>query len=144
VLRGTIRTLSRASSQRVAERIQQVAEGIATATETTFAVELGNSTDGVVNDPAVTRTCLRAAGEVVGPENLDEIPLPSMGGEDFSGYLTKAPGCMLRLGVAEEGKPRHHLHSPHFDIDERALALGAKILARGAILTAQALAARGA
>ena len=120
------------------------AEGIATATETTFAVELGNSTDGVVNDPAVTRTCLRAAGEVVGPENLDEIPLPSMGGEDFSGYLTKAPGCMLRLGVAEEGKPRCHLHSPHFDIDERALALGAKILARGAILTAQALGARDA
>ncbi|APW58733.1 M20 metallopeptidase family protein [Paludisphaera borealis] len=140
VLRGTIRTLSRASSQRVAERIQQIAEGVATATETSFAVSLGNSTDGVVNDPGVTGTCLRAAGEVLGPANLEEIPLPSMGGEDFAGYLTQAPGCLLRLGVAEEGKTRHHLHSPHFDIDERALTLGAKILAHGAILTAEALA----
>jgi len=139
VLRGTIRTLSRASSQRAAERIHQIAEGIGTATETTFAVELGNSTDGVINDPGVTRSCLRAAGEVVGPENLEEILLPSMGGEDFSAYLTKAPGCMLRLGVALEGKPCHHLHSPHFDIDERALTLGAKILARGVLMTAQAL-----
>ena len=64
-----------------------------------------------------------------------------MGGEDFSGYLTRAPGCMLRLGVAEEGAARHHLHSPHFDIDERALTLGAKIFAHGAILSAAALAA---
>jgi amidohydrolase len=135
-LRGTIRTLSRASSQRVAERIQQIAEGIAAATDTTFDVNLGFSTDGVVNDPDVTATCVRAAGEVVGPENLDPIPLPSMGGEDFSGYLTAAPGCLLRLGVARQGEPRHHLHSPHFDIDERALALGAKLLARGAVLMA--------
>jgi amidohydrolase len=140
VLMGTIRTLSRASSQRIAERVQQIAEGIAAATETTFVVDLVNSTDGVVNDPGVTESCLRAAGEVVGPENLDEIPLPSMGGEDFSGYLTQAPGCLLRLGVAEEGKPQHLLHSPYFDLDERALTLGAKILAHGAILTASTLA----
>ena len=136
VLRGTIRTLSRASSQRVAERIQQIAKGIATATGTTFDVNLGFSTDGVFNDPGVTATCIRAAGEVFGPQSLDLIPLPSMGGEDFSGYLTKAPGCLLRLGVVQEGASGHHLHSPHFDIDERALPLGAKLLAHSAILMA--------
>ncbi len=139
VLQGTIRTLSRVGSQRVAERIQRIARGIAAATETTFDVHLGFSTDGVVNDPEITAVCLRAAGEVVGPENLDLIPLPSMGGEDFSGYLTEAPGCLLRLGVAQEGQPRHHLHSPYFDVDEGALILGAKLLARGAVLTAAEL-----
>jgi amidohydrolase len=140
VLKGTIRTLSRASSQHVVKRLQQIAEGIAAATETTFEVYLGNTTDGVVNDPVVTGVCLRAAAEVVGQGGLEPIPLPSMGGEDFSGYLTRAPGCLLRLGVAEEGKPRHHLHSPYFDIDEHALMVGAKVLARGAILTAALLA----
>jgi amidohydrolase len=136
VLRGTIRTLSRHSSQRVAERLQQIARGIGEATETRFEVTLGNRTDGVFNAPAVTAVCTRAAGEVVGPDALDEIRLPSMGGEDFAGYLEEAPGCLLRLGVAGEDGPAPHLHSPAFDIDERALAIGARILARSAVLMA--------
>ncbi|MDG3004079.1 M20 metallopeptidase family protein [Paludisphaera mucosa] len=143
VLRGTIRTLSRQSSQRVAERLKQIADGLGAATETTFELSLNNCTEGVFNDPAVTALCTRAAGEVVGPENLDEIRLPSMGGEDFSGYLSLAPGCMLRLGVAGPGRAVHHLHSPSFDIDERALVLGAKILARSAVMMAHAFAGDG-
>jgi metal-dependent amidase/aminoacylase/carboxypeptidase family protein len=35
--------------------------------------------------------------------------------------------------VASDDRPRHHLHSPHFDIDERALAIGAKVLAHSVI-----------
>jgi metal-dependent amidase/aminoacylase/carboxypeptidase family protein len=70
---------------------------------------------------------------VVGISQIQEIALPSMGGEDFGGYLTHAPGCMLRLGVAADERTRHPLHSPHFDIDERALGLGAKILARSVV-----------
>ncbi|WP_337176438.1 amidohydrolase [Paludisphaera sp.] len=135
-LGGTIRTLSRQASQRVAERLQQIARGIGEATETRFELTLGNRTDGVFNDPSLTAVCARAAGEVVGVDGLDEIRLPSMGGEDFAAYLEEAPGCLLRLGVAGGGGPTHHLHSPSFDIDERALALGARILARSAVLMA--------
>jgi len=57
-----------------------------------------------------------------------------MGGEDFSGYLKHAPGCLLRLGVAALDRPRHFLHSPLFDIDERALLIGAKVLAHSVVL----------
>ena len=70
---------------------------------------------------------------MVGDGKVMLIPLPSMGGEDFAGYLAHAPGCLLRLGVATEDRPRHFLHSPHFDIDERALAIGAKVLAHSVI-----------
>lgn len=143
VLRGTIRTLSRPASQRVAERLQQIADGLGAATETRFELTLNNSTDGVYNDPEVTAVCRRAAVEVVGQEKLDEIRLPSMGGEDFSGYLTQAPGCLLRLGTASPDGPVHHLHSPSFDIDEHALVLGAKILAHSAVLMAGRFAGLG-
>ena len=68
----------------------------------------------------MTAVCVRAAGQVVGPANVEEVRLPSMGGEDFSGYLKHVPGCLLRLGVASLDRPRHPLHSPHFDIDEDA------------------------
>jgi amidohydrolase len=93
----------------------------------------------VINDPEVTRTCVRAAGEIVGQANLDEITLPSMGGEDFSGYLKHAPGCLLRLGVAAPDCKPHFLHSPHFDIDEQALVIGAKVLAHSVVLLSESV-----
>ncbi|MDR3634999.1 MAG: amidohydrolase [Isosphaeraceae bacterium] len=134
VLLGTIRALSQASATRVGERVRRIAQGLSEATGAAVEVILRRGLDGVVNDPAVTATCVRAAGEVVGPDQVDSIALPSMGGEDFAGYLAHAPGCLLRLGVARDGQPRHLLHSPHFDIDERALIIGAKLLARCAVL----------
>lgn len=134
VLLGTIRALSGASANRAGERIRRIALGLTEATGATLDVTLRRGLDGVVNDPDVTSTCVRAATELVGPDHVDSIALPSMGGEDFASYLAHAPGCLLRLGVARESQPRHFLHSPHFDIDERALNLGAKLLARCAVL----------
>lgn len=138
-LMGTIRTLSEAAATRVGERIRQIAFGLSEASGATIQVTLRRGTDAVVNDPDVTRTCVRAAGEVVGQGSLEEIPLPSMGGEDFSGYLKHAPGCLLRLGVASSDHPRYFLHSPHFDIDEQALVVGARVLAHGVVLLSEAL-----
>jgi amidohydrolase len=139
ILKGTIRTLSEAAATRVGERIRQIAGGLSEASGATIDATFRRGTDAVVNDPDVTRTCVRAAAEVVGQANLDEIPLPSMGGEDFSGYLKHAPGCLLRLGVASSDRPRHFLHSPHFDIDEQALVFGARVLAHSVVLLSESL-----
>jgi amidohydrolase len=139
LLKGTIRTLSEAAATRVAERIRQIAFGLSEASGATIGVQFRRGTDAVVNDPDVTRICVRAAGEIVGQANLDEIPLPSMGGEDFSGYLKHAPGCLLRLGVAAPDGTGHFLHSPHFDIDEQALVIGAKVLAHSVVLLSESV-----
>lgn len=136
-LQGTIRTFSDRAAAQVEERITQVARGLSTATRCTIDVVFRRGTDAVVNDPEVTATCVRAAGQVVGAGQVDEIRLPSMGGEDFSGYLKLARGCMLRLGVASLDRPRHPLHSPHFDIDEGALTLGARVLAHSVVALAR-------
>jgi amidohydrolase len=136
VLRGTLRTLGRVTAGRARERLTQIAHGIAEATRTEIDLAFGRETDAVVNDPRVSERCIRAAEEVVGVGQVDDILQPSMGGEDFSGYLGQSPGCLLRLGVAE-AEPWPALHSARFDIDERALALGAKILARSAVLLAR-------
>ena len=53
-----------------------------------------------------------------------------MGAEDFSCYLEKVRGAFVFLGT--RGKARrtqHNHHSAYFDIDERALPLGAALLA---------------
>jgi amidohydrolase len=51
-----------------------------------------------------------------------------MAGEDFAYMQQVAPGAMLMLGAALGDMPRPH-HTPVFDIDERAMPIGAAILA---------------
>jgi metal-dependent amidase/aminoacylase/carboxypeptidase family protein len=53
---------------------------------------------------------------------------PSMGGEDFSTYLTVTRGALLRLGAASGGGD---LHSASFSFNESALpfAIHAGVLA---------------
>ena len=59
-----------------------------------------------------------------------------MEAEDFGILSRQAPGVFFWLGAALP-EPRRH-HDPRFDIDERALSLGAALLAS----SAQALLAR--
>ena len=53
------------------------------------------------------------------------LPLPSLGGEDFSYYLQNIPGCFVRFGAAKEGHEKISSHSPGFDFDEDVLSVGA-------------------
>ncbi len=129
-LQGTLRTLKKQSIQEVREILERIRRGVSEVTDTTIDVRFLPGPDAVVNDVRLTDIMWQVAEQVVGPQNVHYIPQPSMGGEDFAAYLAHVPGCLLRLGVAREGRPKHFLHSPRFDIDERALAIGAKILAR--------------
>lgn len=136
VLRGTLRTMGRNTAAKVRDRLAQVALGVAQATGAQIDLAFGHETDAVVNDTRVSEQCIRAAADVVGQDRVEKVLLPSMGGEDFASYLGHVPGCLLRLGVASaEGWPA--LHTSGFDIDERALVLGARILARSAVLLAR-------
>ena len=51
--------------------------------------------------------------------------MASMGGEDFSYYLERVPGCYVRLGTAGDGSEQFPAHSGGFNIDEQVLAVGA-------------------
>lgn len=135
-LSGTIRTVSRVASAHVKERIRKIAHGLAEASGASIDVVFVRGPDAVVNDPTVTGVCVTAATELLGTENVETLRLPSMGGEDFSGYLSRTVGCMLRLGVRTDGVQAPFLHSARFDIDERALVIGAKLLARSLVLLA--------
>ena len=53
-----------------------------------------------------------------------------MGAEDFADYLPVVPGCMIALGVKPSSGKVTPLHTAHFDIDERALLIGARLLTR--------------
>jgi amidohydrolase len=133
ILRGTLRCLSEVVRKTSLDHIQKLARGLAEASGTRIEINPIPGPPAVRNDPGLTDTIRRAAGEVVGPDNVKEILRSSMGGEDFANYLSQVPGCMFRLGCAPPGLKAPPLHSPLFDLDERALGIGARILARAVI-----------
>jgi amidohydrolase len=136
-LGGTLRTLDSRVRQRALEQIERIAQGIAAISGTKIEVLVVGGIMSVVNDAHVTDLVRQAGTAVLGEEQIDEIPRPSMGSEDFAAYLDHVPGSMFRLGCASATAGNSALHTPTFDVDERALTIGAKILAHAAILRSQ-------
>jgi amidohydrolase len=135
-LRGTIRTLDRVVRRKTMEHIYRIAESVGQTTETKIDVQFGQGCKSVINDAEVVGLMRQAAREVLDTDGLDEIPRPSMGSEDFAFYLDKVPGAMIRLGCTSDEIGGSGLHTPAFDVDEEALRIGAKILARAAVYLA--------
>lgn len=138
-LRGTIRSTDTEHSRGAKQRIREVIDGIAQICQVRASFSIAYSLPPVNNDARLTGLCKSALGDLVGAGSLVHIDKPSMGGEDFAWYLDECPGCMLRLGVGTPLKAVHHLHSPRFDVNESALPIGAKALARCVIQIAHSL-----
>ena len=132
-LRGSLRTTDAETRQTLMDRIREICCGLEAATGNRIMTEFHNPLSAVRNDRSVTSLMEAAARRIVEPGNVQILDLPSLGGEDFSVYLDYAPGCQLRLGCASS-TVWPPLHSPLFDIDEKALTLGARILVRAALL----------
>ncbi len=57
----------------------------------------------MINDVEVTKVVEESARVLLGSDSIIQLG-PSMGGEDFSAYLRKAPGCFFKLGTGNETK----------------------------------------
>ncbi|MFD3447548.1 amidohydrolase [Microbacteriaceae bacterium 4G12] len=126
-LMGTVRCFQEDLRQEAAAQIQQIVKGITAAHGATYTYEYRYGYRPVVNDEEVTKVMEQSAIQLFGKESVVYIS-PSMGGEDFSAFLQKAPGCFIKLGSGNEQKgttyPHHH---PKFDVDEDALVPGVQL-----------------
>ena len=91
------------------------------------------SCPAVFNDPAVVAAARNAAIAAVGEGNV--LPVPQRySSEDFSHYLTKAPGVLVRIGIRnEEIGCGAVCHDAAFKVDEAALKVGCEVLASFAL-----------
>jgi amidohydrolase len=130
-LTGTIRSLGDAVYAQIEAEIDRTL-GIVRALGGDYQVEFSRSADVVNNDPALTALVTQVAVDLLGKEAV--LPAePAMTGEDFGALAEHAPGCFMRLGGRFPGEPLRNHHDPHFDIDERALPIGAAIMAEVAL-----------
>lgn len=137
LLRGTLRTLDPEVRRQAKAEIERVSRATAEGMRAKIDLEWYSGIGAVVNDAVMTDLLREAGAQVVGQDHVREIARASMGSEDFASYLEKVPGSMFRLGCASPAVGNSGLHTPTFDLDEQALVIGAKILARGAILWSQ-------
>jgi amidohydrolase len=132
VAQGTVRVLHRDTWAMVPEIVDRLARQIVAPYGATLELEHRRGVPPVVNDPvavAVLESATQAAfGAGAGTETSQ-----SLGGEDFGWYLEHVPGAMGRLGVRHEGTPPYDLHQPGFDVDERCIAIGARLLTEAAL-----------
>lgn len=142
-LRGTARTHSREAREHFERQVEVIANGVSAATGCSVAIEFKQGPDAVINDARVTSVCQAVTQAVLGNDSVEAIEEASMGGEDFAEYLQHTPGCFFRLGVGNGDGTDEPLHSGHFDLDERALCIGAKILARSLVALSQPGALQG-
>ena len=132
-LSGTMRTFSESSRAAIMQEMHNLAAATAKSFGCQVKLSFSAYTPSVHNDAEVHRTMLQTARSLPSIEQADILELPSMGAEDFSFFGQHKPVCMMRLGIAGPVLGGHALHTAAFDIDERALPIGAGLLAATAI-----------
>jgi len=127
-LKGTIRSFAESASLAARETVERVCAGTARAFRADIRPVFDRLLPGVINDPRLAARCIAAAREMLGEKNVVTERRPSLGAEDFADYLGTVPGCMMLLGTKTPGKKITPLHTSTFDIDEKALAIGTRLL----------------
>ena len=130
-IRGTLRLLKRDAWQAVPELIERLVAGTLGPLGATWKVDYQRGVPPVVNDEEATALMTRAGMTALGVDAV--VPTEqSMGAEDFAWYLERVPGSLARLGTRWADLDVD-LHSGRFDVDERAIAVGVRLLAQTAI-----------
>jgi amidohydrolase len=130
---GTLRCLDETAWERAEELLEEVIAVIAKPYDVEIEVEIIRGVPPVVNDEACVTRLDAAARTVLGPQSV-VLTEQSLGGEDFGWYLLQRPGAMARLGTRTPGGRTHDLHQSDLVVDERAIGVGARLLAGVAAL----------
>ncbi len=131
---GTFRAFDEKWRQEAHRIIASEAEKIAAKHGCKAETVIDKGYPPVINDVAVTRVLMKAAGELLGEEQVKPLNI-RMTVEDFGYYSQRVPSCFYRIGVANKKKGiTAGLHTPAFDIDERSLLAGTALLVWNALV----------
>jgi amidohydrolase len=125
-LAGTVRTASRETWLELESLVGEIVSSLLAPLGIEHSLQYRRGVPPVVNEERSTQIMTHAI-EAISPDALAETQ-QSGGGEDFSWYLEDVPGAMARLGVWGGAGAQLDLHQPTFDIDERALGVGVRVL----------------
>jgi amidohydrolase len=131
LLAGTVRILDAVAWADCEKLVRDVVHEIVRPYGVEAHLDYQRGVPPVVNESLSNRILAEAVTEVLGPDGQVQAP-QSLGGEDFGWYLDQVPGAMMRLGTRTPGGPTYDLHQGNLRTDERAVAIGARLMAEAA------------
>ncbi len=126
-LSGTARAYTEENRNLIKTRMAEIIDGVAKTFGAEISFDYEDGYPPTINHTDPVNKVLKAAERVVGEKA--GMPYLSMGGEDFSYYLQKIPGCFFFVGSAPNDQKLFETphHCSHFTMDERALLVGPSI-----------------
>ena len=118
-LAGTVRTLDAEVRKLVEKRVREVVAGVAQITGAKIDLTYNRGYPVTVNHVPQTDVAVRAAREIAGDANVNEMP-PLMAGEDFAFMLEQRPGALIFCGNGDSAG----LHHPEYNFNDEALVFG--------------------
>ncbi len=135
VLRGTVRSMTHDTRQKIRTSIERIAKLTAESLRAEASIEYHVGCPPLCGTDKLVSLVEQAAQMVVGAERVFHLEKPSLGSEDFAYYLQKIPGAFFRIGTHDERpESRLGLHDPRIVFGEGAIRTGAITLTLTAIL----------
>src|SRR6266568_691314 len=133
IAEGTVRCLDDDAWHEAPDLLKALIESVASAYGVIADLRYERNVPPTVNEAVSTSILQTAAAQVLGPDAIMSSP-QSLGGEDFAWYLESIPGSLGRLGTRTPGSgDDFDIHQPTFDVDERAIGVGIRLLSATAL-----------
>jgi amidohydrolase len=126
-LLGTVRAFNPEVRAKMAERIERVLRGVCEASGASFTFDYLWRYPVTSNDAAQTAYVRALAEAQIGADRVLTCD-KHMGAEDFSFFAEKVPATYFVLGCMGDARSAFPHHHGRFDIDERALETGVRIM----------------
>lgn len=129
-LLGTVRTFSAETADLIKRRLESIVKGVTEAGGGDYNFAFNYGYPAVQNTGWATDIVIDAASELLGAENVEQMEVPIMAGEDFAFYQQHFPGVFFFLGSgSEESGSVYPWHHPKYNVDETCFTSGAALMA---------------
>lgn len=131
-LKGIVRTMEPGLSEKIEAAMRRMLEGIKTGMRVEYELDWKRMAPALRNNEAILGRLLASARDVLGEENVVELPEPSMGSEDFAWFAEQVPAAHLRIGSKIDGLDTA-IHRANYDCNELAIPVGVRVVAGAAL-----------
>ncbi len=125
---GTTRAFEDAVRRSIPQRLERMTAGLAEAMRLRYEFEYVWGYPPTVNDPAMNEIVRDVAARTIGEENVVYPHDVVMWAEDMSYMIEQRPGAYFIVGVRGAQLGHEPQHSPRYDMDERALDVGFRMM----------------
>ncbi len=127
VMEGTIRSFDKDVRASMPERMERILKGLAQAMRVEFDLSYRTGYPPTVNDPRINEIVRQTGREMLGAQNVVEHEI-IMWAEDMSFMQEERPGAYFVVGARGGDSTSYPHHNARFDMDERALETGFKMM----------------